>query len=185
MPACHYQRSLPVCRWRQSRTDPAEGEQQTKENDAGREGERGTKQEIGIHVWLVPCQARSWGDGCVSVSVHHSVLHRHISITVGWADMKFCATALHREKRLLAAERFPSTTFPNQKKKKKKKKKYFQFFTQGFRRAALLYLLSKPYLNLQNVSFCSQPSAKVQGFIFLLKLVPCWTFHMFQQEKEK
>lgn len=78
-----------------------------------REGE--TKQEIGIHVGLVLCQARSRGDGCVSVSVHHSVLHWHISITVGWADMKFCATALCREMRLLAAERLSSTTSANQK----------------------------------------------------------------------
>lgn len=55
--------------------------------------------------------------------------------------------------------------------KKKKKKLCFIYY-------------QKPYLNSQNLSFCSQLSAKVQGFSFLLKLVPFWAFHKFRQEKK-
>lgn len=131
---------------------------------------RETEREIGIHVGLVLCQARSRGDACVLVSVHQSALHWHISITVGWADMKFCATALHREMRLLAAERFPSTTSANQKRREE------LYLLPHF---TFLHRIPEEQFHI----ICHPITNWKHSFSFLLKLLPFWTSHVFQQEK--
>lgn len=146
------------------------------------QGGRETKREIGIRVGLVLCQARSRGDGCVSVSVHHSVLHWHISITVGWADMNFCATALRREMRLLAAERFPRTTYANQKKKKQQALYLFPHFSFSHKSPEEQLHMICHLKNPLNLTLCWQPYFQ-HSFSFLLKLLPCWTSHVFWQEK--
>lgn len=72
--------------------------------------------------------------------------------------MKFCATALHREMRLLAAERFASTTFPNQKKKKKEEEILSVFHTRFQKSSFALFIINtifkSPECVLLFTAFC-------------------------------
>lgn len=75
MPACHYQRSLPLCRWRQSGTDPSEGEQQTKEDDAGRERDWARNRHPCRACTLPSSQLRGWLCLCVSPPLCSAMTH--------------------------------------------------------------------------------------------------------------